>query len=235
MVFVEGGTFKMGGGYEYVHEVTVDDFYIGKYEVTQALWKTVMDYNPSLYINDSVPVSRIKSWDEIQKFIEKLNEYTRGNYRLPTEAEWEYAARGGNKSKNYKYCGSNDISKVAWYSGNSNDRLHKIGMKQPNELGIYDMSGNATEWCMDYMDPDYYQKSPKNNPLCKITSYIALIGNEKGTYESKAYIMRGGCINKNEYGCTIYYRTCGVPDGSEIDALFGLRLVKDGHNFNDKK
>ena len=159
MVFVKGGTFMMGAtpeqgsdagdGEKPVHSVTVSDFYIGKYEVTQAQWKAVMGKNPSHYKGENRPVERV-SWYDIQKFIEKLNAKTGKRYRLPTEAEWEYAARGGNQSKGYKYSGSNDIGSVAWYTNNSGDRTHPVGQKQPNELGLYDMTGNVWEWCSDW-------------------------------------------------------------------------------------
>jgi len=150
MVFVQGGTFTMGctanncGQYEKpAHSVTVRDFQIGKYEFTQALWKSIVDDNPSGFKGDgNLPVERV-SWDDVQEFIQKLNEKTNKKYRLPTEAEWEYAARGGNKSKGYKYSGSNNRDEVAWYAGG---KTHPVGALPANELGIHDMSGNVSEW-----------------------------------------------------------------------------------------
>ncbi len=148
------------------HSVTLGDYYIGKFEVTQELWEAVMGSNPSYFKGSNLPVEQV-SWDDCQTFIRKLNSLTGKNFRLPTEAEWEYTARGGNRSKGYKYSGSNNISDVAWYWENSGDRVlsgewdydkiknnncrtHPVGMKSPNELGIYDMSGNVYEWCQDW-------------------------------------------------------------------------------------
>jgi len=189
MVFVDGGTFRMGCTSEQgsdcknwekpEHSVNLNDFYIGKYEVTQAQWKAVMgednnpsalwkkaldkdknstanlikdmldaDTNPSEFIGDDLPVQWV-SWEEAQEFIAKLNEKTGKNYRLPTEAEWEYAARGGNRSMGYKYSGSDNVNEVAWYKENSGGVVHPVGTKMPNELGIFDMSGNAMEWVSD--------------------------------------------------------------------------------------
>ncbi len=174
MVLVQGGRFQMGsedGGKDEkpVHTVELDDFYVSKYEVTQKQWREVMGENPSEFKNcDDCPVEQV-SWEDVQEFLKKLNAQTGQNYRLPTEAEWEYAARGGQKSQGYEYAGSNDLDKVAWYDGNSGYKTHPVGQKQPNELGLYDMSGNVWEWCQDAYDADFYgtsaarQRNPINN------------------------------------------------------------------------
>jgi formylglycine-generating enzyme required for sulfatase activity len=196
MVFVKGGTFTMGCTSEQgndcnkdekpAHEVTVSDFYIGKYPITQAQWKAVMgsSYPRELWNSDcdDCPADNV-SWNDIQEFIKKLNAQTGQNYRLPTEAEWEYACRGGLQSAHYKYSGSNDIDEVAWYSKNyTNSKhgkrgtTHPVGTKKPNELGIYDMSGNISEFCQDKYDKNYYSNSPSVNPKGTNTSYIVLRG-----------------------------------------------------------
>ena len=171
MVRVEAGTFTMGATAEMkdrddsekpTHQVTLtNDYYIGKYEVTQALWQAVMGNNPSCYKGDNLPVESV-SWDDCQEFISKLNRITGKTFRLPTEAEWEYAARGGKKSRGYRYSGSNNYSDVAWYYDNSGKRPHAVGTKQPNELGIYDMTGNVCEWCQDRYGK--YSSSSQTNP-----------------------------------------------------------------------
>lgn len=171
MVFVQGGKFKMGytlGGEDEkpIHEVTVSDFYIGRYEVTQREWKLIMPDDTSRCFFegcDDCPVER-KSWYDVQDFIERLNHLTKMNYRLPTEAEWEFAARGGKLSKNYKFSGSNIDVTVAWKVGNSHNQSHPVGTKKPNELGIYDMTGNIFEWCADWYSQNWYSVSPPDNP-----------------------------------------------------------------------
>ena len=171
MVLVRGGTFTMGctseQGYDCrenekpAHQVTVSDFQIGRYEVTQAQWQAVMGSNPSAYKGDSLSIAAI-SWDDVQEFIERLNTRTGKKYRLPTEAEWEYAARGGNRSKGYKYSGSNNPLDVGWYYDNSGRKPLPVGTKPPNELGLYDMSGNVHEWCSDWYGP--YSSNAQTDP-----------------------------------------------------------------------
>lgn len=172
MVKVEGGTFMMGATPEMknswteerpIHQVTLtNDYYIGKYEVTQSLWCALMDNNPSYFKGDNLPVEQV-SWDDCQKFINKLNDITGRKFRLPTEAEWEYAARGGKKSRGYQYSGGNKISDVAWYSSNSEHKTQPVGLKLANELGLYDMSGNVDEWCFDRFG--FYSALSQTNPL----------------------------------------------------------------------
>lgn len=168
MVMVQGGTFAMGSNENNnekpIHYVTLSSFKIAKYETTIAQFQKVMGKNPSGRKDClDCPVTAL-NWEEVQTFIKKLNTLSGKNYRLPTEAEWEYAARGGTKSKQFKYAGSNDISSVAWTSINSGSRTHPVGQKQPNELELYDMSGNIFELCSDWYDENYYRKSPSNDP-----------------------------------------------------------------------
>ncbi len=171
MVKVDGGTFTMGATPEQggdadsdekpTHRVTLDGYYIGETEVTQVLWQAVMGKNPSYFKAENLPVEQV-SWDDCQTFIKKLNELTGGNFALPTEAQWEFAARGGNKSQGTKYSGSDDIDDVAWHESNSSSKTHAVGTKQPNELGLYDMSGNVWEWCADWYGS--YSSAAVTNP-----------------------------------------------------------------------
>ncbi|MBX7242557.1 MAG: SUMF1/EgtB/PvdO family nonheme iron enzyme [Bacteroidia bacterium] len=169
MIPVRGGEFIMGetvkwyqlGADNPAHTVRVDNFLIGKYPVTQNLWEAVMGNNPSHFKGKDLPVERV-SWDDVQLFIQKLNQLTGKSYRLPTEAEWEYAARGGNKKDVTKYSGSDNIENVAWYGSNSGGKTHPVGQKSPNGLGIYDMSGNVWEWCSDWYSS--YSSGSQTNP-----------------------------------------------------------------------
>jgi formylglycine-generating enzyme required for sulfatase activity len=218
MVFVQGGTFKMGGTPEQgsncydqekpVHDVTVSDFYIGKYLVTQRLWKQVMGYNPSNFPKDVArPVERV-NWYDVQQFIIKLNQQTDKVYRLPTEAEWEYAARGGNKSRGYKYAGSNNIDDVAWYDKNSNRETYPIGTKHPNELGIYDMSGNVREWVSDWYGA--YSANAETNP--------------QGPSSGSDCMNRGGSWSDGAEVCRVSFRGRG-RDLDRRDNSIGFRLA----------
>ena len=206
MVKVAGGTFQMGatseqgskaydGGYP-VHSVTLSDYYIGQTEVTQELWEAVMGINPSKFKGDNqCPVEKV-SWEDCQEFIEKLNRLTGKNFRLPTEAEWEYAARGGNKSKGYKYSGSNDADAVAWYGDNSGGKTHPVATKQSNELGLYDMSGNVWEWCQDWYGD--YSSNSQTNP--------------RGASTGSLRVLRGGSWNDIARGVRVSYRYYITPD-----------------------
>jgi formylglycine-generating enzyme required for sulfatase activity len=164
-VSVQPGCFQMGSNdYSWskpVHKVCLNAYKIGKYEVTQAQWKKVMGNNPSKFKGSNKPVEQV-SWDDVHDFIRQLNQQTGQSYRLPTEAEWEYACRSGGRDQTY--CGGNNVGSVAWYDDNSGDKTHPVGQKQANGLGLYDMSGNVLEWVQDGYDGDYYDNSPTNNP-----------------------------------------------------------------------
>ncbi len=168
MILVDGGTLRMGSSdseadrdEQPVHRVTLSSYYIGETEVTQALWQAVMGSNPSYFKGSQRPVEQV-SWNDCKTFISKLNRLTGKSFRLPTESEWEFAARGGNKSRGYKYSGSNNINDVAWYTDNSGNETYTVKGKRPNELGIYDMSGNVYEWCNDWYGS--YSGSSQTNP-----------------------------------------------------------------------
>jgi len=171
MVWVEGGAFVMGSDAKGArnrekpaHKVNLDSFYIGQTEVTSKLWEEVMGWNYSYYTCDNCAVNNI-SWKNVQEFIKRLNSETGKVFRLPSEAEWEYAAKGGSKSQGYTYSGSNNIDDVAWFASNSAHRNHPVATRKPNELGLYDMTGNLWEFCMDDMSRSIYSKATRNNPL----------------------------------------------------------------------
>ena len=216
MVFVEGGTFTMGatskqGDDAYynarpTHRVTLSDYYIGETEVTQALWKAVMGSNPSFFKGSNLPVENV-SYDDVKTFITKLNQKTGKSFRLPTEAEWEYAARGGKKSKGYKYSGSNNIGDVAWYECNSKFEINPVKKKRPNELGIYDMSGNVWEWCSDWYGG--YSSNAQTNPQ----------GPSSGSYR----VRRGGFWLGDARNCRVSARDYDYP--SCVFGSDGFRLA----------
>lgn len=216
MVAVEGGCFTMGSTTEQdahakwneepLHQVTLSSYYIGQTEVTQELWQAVMGSNPSENKGETLPVERV-SWDDCQEFIKKLNRLTGEKFRLPTEAEWEYAARGGSKSKGYKYSGSDNLEEVAWVVSNSSRIPHQVATKVANELGIYDMLGNVMEWCGDFWCE--YEEDSQVNPT--------------GSTYGRFRVVRGGCCYEDEEFCRVSVRADFSPDitCSEL----GFRLV----------
>lgn len=216
MVCVEGGSFTMGATYEQdheyyleekpIHRVTLFTFYIGKYEVTQEEWQTVMGNNPSSVKGAKRPVENI-SWNDCQEFIRKLNNMTGKQFRLPTEAEWEYAARGGNRSSGFKYAGSNNLDRVAWYDANSGNNTSDVGQKVANELGLYDMSGNVWEWCQDWYGN--YSDDDLTNPT----------GPSTGTDR----VYRGGGWYSIAGYCRVSCRSAISPE--KTDNRLGLRLA----------
>ena len=216
MVLVDGGSFIMGGTTEQgddaekkekpAHRVDLSSFYIGETEVTQALWEAVMADNPSTMKGYNLPVESV-NWHDCNKFIDNLNKITGAKFRLPTEAEWEFAARGGNKSKKYKYSGSDDINNVAWHDGNSKGKTHPVKTKQPNELGLYDMSGNVDEWCLDWYGD--YESEPQTDPT----------GPQTGSFR----VLRGGSFFFGKGSSRISSRSNNVP--GYYDFYPGLRLA----------
>ena len=215
MIKVDGGTFTMGATSEQkdpeddekpTHQVTLSSYYIGETEVTQALWKAVMRKNPSRFKGGNKPVEMV-SWEDCQTFIGKLNGLTGKSFRLPTEAEWEYAARGGNRSNHTQYSGGSMIDDVAWYDGNSGSKTHSVKTKRPNELGLYDMSGNVWEWCQDWYG--YYSSNAQTNPT----------GPDSGSKR----VFRGGSLYSIVSLCRSSYRLCDSP-GYRISGL-GFRLA----------
>ena len=226
MVYVEGGTFTMGATAEQgsdardnekpAHEVTLSSYCIGQTEVTQALWQAVMGANPSYFTGDlNCPVEQV-SWDDCQEFIYRLNQITGKTFRLPSEAEWEYAARGGSKCQGYKYAGSNTIGDVAWYSSNADNRTHTVATKMANELGIYDMSGNVWEWCQDR---HVYNNNSQLNPFGPATSSVR--------------DLRGGGWNNPATDCRLSYRA--VNDHWFSWYGHGVRLALEVEHTNRLK
>ena len=213
MVFVKGGTFTMGCTSEQsncyddekpVHQVTVSDFRMGKYEVTQKQWKEIMTNNPSRFKNcEDCPVEDV-SWDDIQEFIKKLNLKSGKNYRLPTEAEWEYAARGGSAGSSTLYAGSNNIDEIAWYDDH---KTHPVGQKKPNELGLHDMTGNVWEWCNDWYGN--YGSGNQSNP--------------KGSSTGSSRVLRGGSWFDLARNCRVANRSYNNPVTRYYS--YGFRLV----------
>ena len=243
MVFVKGGSFNRQYKYEGTEKfgffgssskkvlkegtqkVTLSDFSIGKYPITEAQWLAIMGYNSRNFLGcDNCPVVDV-SWDDCQEFIKKLNEKTNKKYRLPTEAEWEFAARGGNQSKGYKYSGSDNLDEIGWYIRNSDGKTHPVGTKKANELGIYDMSGNVNEWCYDWEWSKYYGENYNTKDVI----------DPKGAEYGSSRVYRGGSRSNSEEYFSVYrvvfyssfkpfvYYTSEVPGCSAID--IGFRVV----------
>ncbi len=229
MVFVKGGNFFMGSDDHHflddeynnerpLHRVNVSSYYIGKFEVTLGQWRNVMGIKPPAYTGvdygnkdcDNCPVVKV-SWEDAQEFIKRLNTKTGKHYRLPTETEWEYAAKGGKYAKDYKYSGSDKITDVGWY-GKPNGSTHPVGKKSPNNLSIYDMTGNAMEWCQDWYGEDYYKKT-----IDEI--------NPKGPEKGEKRILRGGSYFDDDVVCRNVYRSRLLPTTRQWN--IGFRLAMD--------
>ncbi|MEZ4967803.1 MAG: SUMF1/EgtB/PvdO family nonheme iron enzyme [Saprospiraceae bacterium] len=220
MAHVEGGEFYMGDEYgdlwdwcRPAHRVKVSDFYLSEHLVTQEAWAAVMGNNPSFYKGKQKPVEQV-SWEDVQIFIKKLNEITGKYFRLPSEAEWEYAARGGPHKSPYRYAGSDKLKEVGWFASNSHGETKPVGLKAPNELGLYDMSGNVWEWCEDwYGGSDYYQE-------CQRTG---LTEDPAGPKSGSGRVHRGGGYFSDAWYCRVADR--GNPAPSHRHPHIGFRLA----------
>lgn len=217
MILVRGATFTMGNPHgkrnaKPLHKVTLNDYYISNYEVTEQLWRAVMG-SKSGCGSDCLdcPVYNLDS-ASLELFFVRLKEKTGYTYRLPTEAEWEYAAAGADRTKGYKYCGSDSLYEVAWVKDNANGKTHPVGQKKPNELGLYDMSGNVWEMCADWFDGKYYKHSPKDNPC-----------NTKQT--GKFHVSRGGSWMSGEERCQVRTRNKNIHDHNRSNG--GFRIVME--------
>ena len=224
-VLIEAGTFRMGSAEsgpndeKPVHQVKIGcGYWMGTCEITQAQWHAMMGTYPSKYKGDKLPVEMV-SWHEIDEFCRKLTKRELKAsrlpdgyiYRLPTEAEWEYAARGGAKSRGFKYPGSNDPEEVAWHHPGSSDETHPVGTKLPNELGLYDMAGNVWEWCLDFYAPDYYSIASESDPF-------------NNNHGEKIYrVCRGGSWGLYPTHCRSANRGGGTPSGRFYS--YGFRVV----------
>ena len=211
-VFIPAGCFQMGGNKRESfanpeHEVCLDAFYLGKYEVTQEQYMKVINHNPSRFKSGGRhPVENV-DWDDVQNFIRQLNQYSKRRYRLPTEAEWEYSAAGGKKK--YRFSGSDSLDEIAWYDINDTGQTHPVGLKKPNQFGLYDMSGNVWEWCNDWYSPDYYAQSPKYNP--------------QGPPDGTRRVLRGGAWQVSTDLCDLKHRETYLPWRNS--AYVGFRLA----------
>ncbi len=226
-VFIEDGSFQMGSNSHFeeqpIHHVTISNyFWLGKFQVTQAEYKEINNNECS---SNTKPIGGI-SWNDAVEFCKKLTEREQKsgrlpadyNYRLPTEAEWEYCAKGGNKSQDYKYSGSNNIDNIAWTESNSNGKSHVVGKKSPNELGIYDMSGNVFEWCNDWYGKYYYEESPATDP--------------KGVSNGTCRVFRGGNYFSYSGKCRSAYRDAQNPSFKSEYYGFRVLLVQEERNKN---
>ena len=227
MKYVEGGSFMMGASgddseaFDWErprHSVTLDNYYIAETLVTQELWQAVMGNNPSDFKGDIHRPVEMVSWNDCQEFIKKLNRLTGKKFSLPTEAQWEYAARGGKKSKGYRFSGSNDIGSVAWYDGNASSTTHPVAQKHANELELYDMTGNVWEWCQDWFDSNYYANSPQNNPQGPSSGGFRML--RGGSWKED---LRGGSWKDDFRDYRVSCRNFNFPDFRVY--YFGLRLA----------
>jgi formylglycine-generating enzyme required for sulfatase activity len=219
MVFIQGGRIRRGcpnldgsgclADERPRHEVRLRNFMIGRYPVTQRQWASVMGSTPSHFQGDTLPVEQV-SWNEVQEFIRRLNAMTGKRYRLPTEAEWEYAALGGTLASGQEFSGHRFLDDVAWYDYNSGGRTWQAGRKEPNELGIHDMLGNVWEWVSDRYDRYYYRNSPISNP--------------KGPKHGNERVYRGCAFNSAENICRISLRNFAAPDYRMVN--LGFRLAR---------
>ncbi len=226
MVYIPEGKFIMGsdtGGDDEkpAHEVSLDSYYIGQNLISQKEWSAVMDSNRSEVKGDSLPVTNV-SWDEAQEFASKISEKTGFKYRLPTEAEWEYACRAGSTTKFYFGNDTLKLGDYAWYKDNSGREIQPVGQKIPNDWGLYDMSGNVWEWCFDWWDPGYYARSPSKNPVNEEKYLYKIPSTGEGIY---ARVARSGCFVNTPRGLESAHRHGGKQEDGYY--YIGFRLVRE--------
>lgn len=222
MVHIQGGSFVMGSDSDKArnrekpaHTISIDSFYLSKFELTQDIFQQVMGWNNSYYPCDNCPVNNV-SWLNMQVFISRLNQITGKTYRLPTEAEWEYAAKGGQHSKDYLYSGSNTIDDVAWYASNAENKVHSVGLKKANELGLYDMTGNLWEFCQDDMQRNAYKHNRTDNPL---------VENKQRPAKAKAMkVLRGGGYEFSADESLVFIRDGATNNVRMADIGFRLAM-----------